>query len=149
MTQLTEHFSLEEFTLSQNAARAGVGNMPADGTHARVSLHRTAETLEKVRVLLGDKPILISSGYRSSKVNMMAGGSKNSAHTHGLAADFTCPDFGTPLEICQEIEPHMAELEIDQLIYEYKTWVHLGLRDSNPRHQALTIDTKGTRPGFA
>ena len=149
MTQLlTPHFSLEELTDSQIAARAGVGNTPADGTHARVNLHRTAETLEKVRALLGGKPILVSSGYRSSKVNMMVGGSKNSAHTHGLAADFTCPGFGSPIDICERLEPHMAELEIDQLIYEYKTWVHLGLRDSNPRHQALTIDTKGSRPGF-
>jgi hypothetical protein len=43
----------------------------------------------------------------------------------------------------------MKELGIDQLIHEYDTWVHLGLRDGDPRHQALTIDTKGTRNGFA
>ena len=148
MTQLTPNFTLEEFTLSQTASRAGVGNTPAEGSHARVNLHRTAETMEKVRDILNNHPILISSGYRSSKVNMMVGGSKNSAHTHGLAADFICPDFGTPLVICQELEDHMEELGIDQLIHEYATWVHLGLRDSAPRHQALTIDNNGTRHGF-
>jgi len=42
----------------------------------------------------------------------------------------------------------MTELGIDQLIHEYKTWVHLGLRVSGPRHQTLTIDKRGTRSGF-
>jgi hypothetical protein len=65
----------------------------------------------------------------------------------GLAVDFSCPGFGTPRAICKALEPHMKELGIDQLIHEYDTWVHLGLRDP-PRHMALTIDTKGTRTGF-
>ncbi len=144
MTVLTENFSLEEFTDSQTAARAGVSNTPTEA--ARANLHRTAEVMEKVRMILGH-PIIISSGYRSSKVNMMVGGSKNSAHVHGLAADFTCPGFGTPLAICQALEPHMVELGVDQLIHEFKTWCHLGLRDP-PRHQAMTIDASGTRYGF-
>ena len=78
------------------------------------------------------------------------GGSKNSAHTHGLAADFTSPGFGSPLSICKALEPHIDELEIDQLIHEFATWVHLGLRatDMRPRHQTLTIDKDGARSGF-
>ncbi len=147
MTQLTEHFSLEEFTDSQTAARHGITNVPVAGSHTDDNLRRTAVLMEKVRTLLGH-PVLISSGYRSPKVNKLVGGSDNSAHTHGLAVDFTCPGFGTPLAICLELEDHMVELGIDQLIHEYKTWVHLGLRVSKPRHQALTIDKKGTRPGF-
>ena len=144
---LTPHFSLEEFTDSQTAARNGLSNIPAEGTYARVNLHRIAETMEKVRKLLGH-PVLISSGYRSPKVNAKVGGSKNSAHVHGLACDFTCPGYGTPLMVCMELEEHMGKLEIDQLIHEFETWVHLGLRDGNPRHQTLTIDKKGTREGF-
>ena len=147
MTQLTEHFTLEEFTDSQTAARNGVHNMPKEGSSASANLLRTAEVMEKVRTILYDNPVLISSGYRSPKLNAMVGGSKNSAHTHGLACDFTCPVFGTPLAICLELEEHMAELGIDQLIYEFTTWVHLGLSDK-PRHQTLTIDTRGTRTGL-
>ena len=146
MTGLTGHFSLEEFTDSQTAARNGLSNSPAEGSHARVNLHRTAEVMERVREIL-KAPILISSGYRSPKVNALVGGSKNSAHTHGLAVDFTCPGFGTPLAICDELEGYMVDLGIDQLIHEFTTWVHLGLRDK-PRHQTLTIDRHGTRTGF-
>lgn len=109
-----------------------------------------AEVMEKVRTILDDKPILISSGYRCPPLNSAIGGSKNSAHMSGLACDFSCPGFGTPLQICKKLKPYMKELGIDQLIHEYRTWVHLGLSaaDMIPRHQALTIDTKGTQHGF-
>jgi zinc D-Ala-D-Ala carboxypeptidase len=146
MTRLTPHFSLEEFTDSQTAARNGIHNVPAEGSHARMNLHRTAKVMERVREIL-KAPILISSGYRSPKVNALVGGSKNSAHTHGLAVDFTCPGFGSPFTICRCLEQSLDELEIDQLIHEFATWVHLGLRDK-PRHQTLTIDRHGTRTGF-
>lgn len=148
MTNLTPHFTLEEFTDSQTAARKGIHNVPHANSQERKNLQRTAEVMEQVRTLLDDKPILISSGYRSPQVNAAVGGSKNSAHLSGLAADFSCPGFGTPRAICKKLQPHMHELGIDQLIYEYDTWVHLGLRDP-PRHQALTIDVKGTRTGIA
>jgi zinc D-Ala-D-Ala carboxypeptidase len=151
MTLLTDHFTVEEFTDSQTAARHSINNVPSPSSREWQNLHRIANVMEKVRTLLGDKPILISSGYRSPAVNTAVGGSKSSAHMSGLAADFTCPGFGTPRAICTKLEPHMKALGIDQLIHEFNTWVHLGLRatDMTPRHQALTIDNKGTRTGFA
>jgi zinc D-Ala-D-Ala carboxypeptidase len=149
MTQLTDHFTLEEFTDSQTAARQGIKNVPAADSQERKNIQRTAEVMEKVRTILGDKPILVSSGYRSPKVNAAVGGSKTSAHVHGLAVDFSCPGFGTPLQICKALQPHMKALGIDQLIHEYNTWVHLGLTAGEPRQMALTIDNKGTRSGFA
>lgn len=149
MTNLTPHFTLEEMTDSQTAARKGIHNVPHTNSQEYRNLVRTAEVMEIVRTILGDKPILISSGYRSSQVNAAVGGSKNSAHMSGLAVDFSCPGFGTPKQICKKLEPHMKELAIDQLIHEYDSWVHLGLTQGSPRNQALTIDNKGTRTGFA
>src|SRR5580693_7431564 len=149
MTELTPHFTLEEFTDSQTAARKGIPNVPPVGSPERANLKRTADVMEQVRTLLGDKRILVSSGYRSPAVNAAVGGSKSSAHMSGLAVDFSCPGFGTPKAICHKLHPHMKELGIDQLIHEYDTWVHLGLSAGDPRHQALTIDNKGTKHGFA
>ena len=146
--QLTPHFSLEEFTDSQTAARRGIDNMPSKESQERKNLLRTANVLEEVRAILGH-PVLVSSGYRNQWLNSAVGGSKTSAHVHGLAVDFTCPGFGSPKAICKKLEPHMKDLGIDQLIHEYNTWVHLGLRALAPRHQCLTIDTHGTRHGFA
>jgi zinc D-Ala-D-Ala carboxypeptidase len=149
MTQLTPNFTLAEFTDSQTAARKGLNNVPPMGSPERANLTRTAEVMEKVRTILGDKPILVSSGYRSPQVNAAVGGSKSSAHMSGLAVDFSCPGFGTPKAICHKLHSHMKELGVDQLIHEYDTWVHLGLTGGTPRHQALTIDNRGTRNGFA
>ena len=47
MTQLTEHFTLEEFTDSQTAARKGIPNVPPAIEHR--NLVRTAEVMEQVR----------------------------------------------------------------------------------------------------
>jgi zinc D-Ala-D-Ala carboxypeptidase len=149
MTQLTPHFTLEEFTDSQTAARKGIKNIPPENSQERKNIQLTAETMELVRTILDDKPILISSGYRSPQVNAAVGGSKSSAHMSGLAVDFSCPGFGTPKAICHKLHHHMKELGIDQLIHEYDTWVHLGLSANAPRHMAMTIDSKGTRNGFA
>ena len=149
MTQLSPHFTLEEFTHSQTAARQGLDNVPPAGSPERANLKRLAEVMEEVRAILHHKPILVSSGYRSPAVNAAVGGSKTSVHMSGLACDFTCPGFGMPLAICKELESHMKLLGIDQLIHEYKSWVHLGLSAKAPRHQCLTIDDKGTRSGFA
>jgi hypothetical protein len=148
MTQLTTNFTLAEFTDSQTAARRGIHNVPSPHSQERQNIQRSAEIMERVRTILGDKPILISSGYRSPQVNAAVGGSKNSAHMSGLAVDFSCPGFGTPRHICKKLEPHMEELGIDQLIHEYDTWVHLGLSADQPRHMAFTIDNKGMRNGF-
>jgi zinc D-Ala-D-Ala carboxypeptidase len=93
---LTPNFALAELTASQAAARAGISNTPAAAHLA--NLERLAGQLELVREALGGRPMLISSGYRSPKVNALVGGSASSAHTKGLAADFTCPAFGPPRE---------------------------------------------------
>ena len=98
---------------------------------------RLADQLERVRAALGDRPILISSGDRSPKVNALVGGASSSAHVKGLAVDFTCPGFGPPRALCQRLID--AGIAFDQLIHE-GTWVHLGLADagSRPRRQVLT-----------
>lgn len=69
--QLSNHFTLEEFTHSQTAARLGIGNqVPAQVMPA---LQRTAEGLEGVRMRLGNRPLVISSGYRSPALNTAIG----------------------------------------------------------------------------
>jgi len=98
---LSEHFSLEELTASEVAARAGIDNTPSP--EAMGNLLRLAEGLELVRAALGNNPIHVTSGYRSPRLNQMVGGAKNSMHMQGLAADILCPSFGPPLEVCRAI----------------------------------------------
>lgn len=149
--QLSTHFALEEFLTSDTAALHGIDNTP--NSNALVNLKILANTLELVRELLGH-PITITSGYRCAELNALVGGQKMSAHLDGMAVDFICPAFGSPLEVCRAING--SGIMFDQVISEHggreghAEWCHLGIgyRGIGGRRMALTIDKAGTRPGL-
>jgi hypothetical protein len=146
---LSPHFSLAELTYSDTANAMGLDNRPDEEIYGELSLLAN-DTLEKIRTLLGDLPVVISSGYRCPELNAAVGGAANSAHLYGAAADFTVPAYGTPLEVCRALQDHLAELEIDQLIHENDAWVHVGRAPGGgqPRCQCLTIDNGQTVTGI-
>ncbi len=133
--KISEHFTLEEMTFSEVAARLGIDNTPDPAVTGNLIL--LAILMEKIRALLGDKEIVVHSGYRAPAVNTAVGGVATSAHCFGLACDFVCSGFGTSLEVALAILK--AGLEYDQLILEYG-WVHVGLAraGTEPRQEALT-----------
>ena len=128
---LTEHFSLEEFTHSETGVGRGLNNDPEPETVE--TLKCTAAGMEEVRSLLG-VPIIVLSGYRSPKVNSAVGGNPMSQHLKGQACDFIAPTFGTPQEVCRAILD--STIAFDQLIAE-GTWVHISFADE-PRRSVLT-----------
>jgi zinc D-Ala-D-Ala carboxypeptidase len=121
--QLSPHFKLSEFTASATANKLKIDNSPNKTQLA--NLKKLAKALEKVRSILGDKPIKITSGFRSAKLNdKTKGSSKTSAHSYGLAADFTCVSFGNATAIVAKLQ---AEgVVCDQIIDEKDIghWVH-------------------------
>lgn len=135
---LSENFSIEEATVTQHA-RAGRTNIPtADILH---TMKRTALKMEKVRLILGNKAIIVSSWYRSPAINKIVGGSVTSQHMAGEAVDFVCPRFGTAREVFEKLKENKDLIRYDQLIYEY-TWVHISFAITSrkePRGQAFTI----------
>jgi len=141
-TQLTEHFTYEELTYSDTALRHGINNKPFDAATQK-NLQRLAESLEKVRNVFGH-PLRISSGYRNPLVNSLVGSKPTSAHVQALAADFTCPDFGSVRDVVDAIIA--SDIQYDQIIYEFNSWCHIGFaRDGTaPRREALTINKSGT-----
>src|SRR5689334_20114553 len=135
MTQLTDHFTLEELTHSSVGERRGINNTPSSEAILQ-NLKRVAETLEEVRALLGYNQIMVHSGYRSGMINQLVGGSRTSAHLRGLAADIVCPGYGSPLSVARAIQK--STIQYDQLILEYG-WVHLGISavEEKPRLMLL------------
>ena len=133
--KITEHFTLEELSFSEAAARLGLDNTPMQAVITNLGL--VAAVMERIRTLLGDRPIVVHSGYRSAEVNQAVGGVATSAHCRGLACDFVCPAFGTPEEVAVVILK--SDIEYDQLILEYG-WVHVGLVQQGllSRREALT-----------
>lgn len=139
---LSEHFTLEELTVSETAARKGLSNTPDND--ALFDLKRLAAFLESIREAI-DKPIKINSAYRSPEVNASVGGSKTSQHCKGQAADIRVAGM-TPDQVVQAIIA--AKLPFDQVIREFDSWTHVSIapKDKAPRKMALIIDKKGTRP---
>jgi zinc D-Ala-D-Ala carboxypeptidase len=132
---ISEHFTLEELSFSETAARLGLDNTPTTSIVNNLSL--VAAVMEKIRTLLGNRPIFVHSGYRSAEVNQAVGGVTTSAHCRGLACDFVCPAFGAPADAALAILK--SDIEYDQLILEYG-WVHIGLAQEGSlyRREALT-----------
>ena len=141
---LTAHFTLEELTASETAERNGWDNTPNEQELA--NLVRLAEFLEQVKEVLAGKPIIISSGLRTKKVNDAVGSKDTSQHRIGCAADFKVPGM-TPDEVVKAIVA--SGIEYDQVIREFDRWTHISIPNSinfSPRAQALIIDKAGTRP---
>jgi hypothetical protein len=131
--RLTRNFSLEQLIYSDTALRAGIDNSPAPDIVRNLRL--LAKGLEQVQALTGF-PLEISSGYRCPELNRRIGGAKTSQHTQGLAADFTCAEFGPPVDVIKAIRD--SGIIFDQCILEYAKWVHISFSKA-PRGKVLTI----------
>ena len=140
MTHLTEHFTLEELTHTDHRT---LDNTPNDAEKA--NLQRLAEFLEVVKTVLGGKPIMVNSAFRSKQVNDAVGSKDTSQHRIGCAADLRVPGM-TPDTVVRAIIA--AQLPFDQIIREFDAWTHISIPNSaalKPRRQALIIDKTGTR----
>jgi hypothetical protein len=140
---LTPSFTLDELTASESAERNGWDNTPNDAELE--NLTRLADFLEQVKVVLGGKPIMINSAFRSKKVNDSVGSKDTSQHRIGCAADIRVPGM-TPDEVVRKIIA--SGISYDQVIREFDRWTHISVPnsvDTSPRKQALIIDKAGTR----
>ena len=138
--RLTEHFTLQELTVSQTAARLGIDNTPdAEGTENLRAL--CEQILEPIRVHF-DAAVLVSSGYRGPEVNAAVGGSTKSQHMKGEAADFTVDGYSVDEMFEWLIE--YSNLPFDQVIHEFGSWIHISYRrDGENRGMALRAYKSG------
>lgn len=138
---LSEHFTLEELTHTDHRE---LDNTPNDAE--RNNLNRLASFLEEVKTVLGGKPIMVNSAFRSKAVNDAVGSKDTSQHRVGCAADIRVPSM-TPDEVVKAIIA--SGIGYDQVIREFDRWTHVSVPNQPsgvPRRQALIIDKSGTRP---
>jgi len=144
--RITPSFWLSEFLRSDTATRRGIDNRPKASELANIR-NILAPGMQQVRDILG-LPVQITSGYRCPEVNAAIGGSKSSQHMEGLAADFVCPQLGSPRTVAQYLIEHAgARLQFDQLIWE-GGWVHISFVAKNPRRQVLTAHFHGGKVSY-
>ena len=140
--KLSPNFSLAEMTHSQTAAREGIDNTPKP-EHLENLKRLCVELLEPIRSMLGNRPITVSSGYRSPQLNAAVNGSNSSAHSIGFAVDFNCHSFGDTKAVATFLAQELPKrgIKFDQLILEFGSWIHLGMynRQMQQRGQILTF----------
>ena len=137
---LSPHFTLEELTHTDHR---DLDNTPNE--HELENLKRLAAFLEEVKTVLGGKPIMVNSAFRSKAVNDAVGSKDTSQHRIGCAADIRVPGM-TPDEVVKAIIA--SDLGYDQVIREFDRWTHVSIPNvptSTARNQALIIDKQGTR----
>ena len=143
---LSDHFTLEELTHTDHRE---LENTPNDAEFS--NLQRLADFLEIVKSVLGGKPIMVNSAFRSKAVNDAVGSKDTSQHRVGCAADLRVPGM-TPDEVVKAIIA--SGIGYDQVIREFSDpvkgggWTHISVpntHDGTPRKQALIIDKQGTR----
>ncbi len=141
---LTPHFTLSEMTRSSTATRKGIPNTASADVQRALKL-LCENVLEPVREHFG-KPVRVTSGYRSPRLNTAIGGSPTSQHCLGEAADFTV-EGESNLAVCQWI---MRNLEYDQLIREFGEdgWVHCSYSAHRLRNEELTAKKVGGRTRY-
>jgi uncharacterized protein YcbK (DUF882 family) len=140
MTQLSEHFTLEELTHTDHRE---FDNTPNE--NELQNLKRLAAFLEEVKTVLGGKPVMINSAFRCKQVNDAVGSKDTSQHRIGCAADLRIPGM-TPDEVVKAVIA--SGIGYDQVIREFDRWTHISVpntKEMTPRRQALIIDKAGTR----
>jgi uncharacterized protein YcbK (DUF882 family) len=137
---LTPNFTLEELTHTDHRE---YDNTPNDAELANIV--RLADFLEQVKAVLGGKPIMVNSAFRSKQVNDAVGSKDTSQHRIGCAADIRVPGM-TPDQVVKAIIA--AGIGYDQVIREFDRWTHISIPNTvatAPRKQSLIIDKAGTR----
>jgi hypothetical protein len=133
--RLTRNFQLDEFLISQTAERQGIDMTPPNFVIENLR-QLTFHFLQPLRDIIGS-PIRVTSGYRPLELNIAIGGSKTSQHMEGKAVDFQVPGM-TPLEVCQIVFDN--DLPFDQLIREFRSWVHASYAGEGNRMAKLTAE---------
>ena len=118
--QLSEHFTLDEFTASEVASRKGVINVPPPEFIEHM-IRLCTTILEPLRCEI-KSPIVVTSGYRSIELNREVKGARNSYHTLGCAADIIAPGI-PPYNLCKTVQA--MKLPYDELILEFGAWTHV------------------------
>lgn len=149
---ITPNFKYSELCHSQKAELYGIENLPTLD-EARHIEELTTKILQPLREGIG-LPIQINSGFRNPRVNKLVGGVVNSAHLTGWAADIICPKYkdGNVKKFCEYVRDFLKtnDIKFDQLIFEYNSWVHIGIRDlgGRQRGEVITINKDGKFQGI-
>lgn len=133
-----KYFNYSEFFKSDAAEKHQVSNIPDDAQLSQVLGNIKAlvdNILDPLRARMG-RPVIITSGYRSRRVNELVGGSKTSQHLTGKAADIHVQGY-TPRQMDMVFRSIQMYYDFDQLIfYPSKNIIHVSWNGGKNRQES-------------
>ena len=109
--QLSSHFKKSEFNQRRRKLKYKDYSISLD----------LVGKLEKLRTSIGDKPVQVTSGYRTEEYNKLVGGAKRSQHMKGKAADIMVEGMTS-----KELKKHADEVGFSYTqTYEKKPHLHV------------------------
>lgn len=131
------NFTFKEMLHSDTAKIYGINNIPSNADIYDNILTAILNCYQPVRNYI-NKPMNITSGYRSLPLNVKLGGAPNSHHTKGQAIDFTVTGLTTKQIVDKVIG---SGVPYTQLIEEYgkdgSSWCHLSYDPKDLRKEVL------------
>ena len=138
--KLSDNFFLSEFLRSDTGTRHNIKEQFNPNKEVIENIKRLAKFLQGFRNYLNsvkkskkEVGIIISSGYRCNKVNVLVNGSINSFHRLGLASDIFSNEIMTG-ELFNLLRKYLFDnkIDFDQLIWEFgdknnPAWVHISI----------------------
>ena len=144
-TNISEHITYAEATVSNKAKQLGVSNSPNERELKAMKL-LAEKVFEPLRKWYG-KPIQVTSFFRSAKINKAIGGVQRgntvSQHARGEAVDIdTTSDNRKIFDYIKD------NLPFDQLIWENgddntPAWIHVSYSETRNRKQILRATRNG------
>ena len=119
-----KHFTISEMLKSDTAIKQRLWNgAPKEAEENLKAL--VDEVLDPLREAYG-RPIRVNSGYRCPRLNNLVGGTPNSQHMRGEAADIQ-PVVGNEADLPELARILIENGKFDQLIL-YPTFIHVSHR---------------------
>ena len=131
------YFTLDELIHSDTADRLGIDNSPTSEAVSNLN-DLVTNVLDKLRDGWG-RPIIVTSGYRCKELNAAVGGTRNSQHLKGQAADIVSDDFEA---FRRFVRRWCKDNEFDQCIFEHSgnsEWIHISYVEGRNRRQMLDL----------
>jgi len=148
--KLSQHFSYQEFIKSQTATRKGIKNEPDDAQLYSMKMV-CMNILEPIRTTF-ERPVIITSGFRSPELCVAIGSSTNSQHAKGEAADFEIPGVSNK-EVADWIHENLPN---DQLILEFfdgkdpnSGWIHCSHKPENRGEYLIAYKDENNKTKYA
>lgn len=131
MEKISEHVTYGEIVRSEIAKRFHIDNAPNEQQLQNIKI-LMVRLFEPLRTILGNKPLFLSSVFRSKALNIHIGGAKDSQHmaNYGAAMDIDDDAFEDWPQNEEVFWGIFDNLDFDQLIWEEgdkkrPAWVHV------------------------